>query len=79
MCGCVVHVHVCEFSFMCVVGVSMYTFVSYCVHACALCACVLVYTYMYTYVFVYQCVCLVACHSDTDPLVRSEPVQETQT
>ena len=34
---------------------------------------VLVYMYMCTYVFIYQREHLVAYHSDTDPLVRSEP------
>ena len=29
---------------------------------------------MCTYVFVYQRVCMVACHSDTDPLARFRPV-----
>jgi len=48
-----------------------------------LCACIytsrcVCYAYMYVYnvyvSVVYQCVCLVTCHSDMDPLARSGPV-----
>ena len=71
VCGACACVRAC---IMCAVGVSMYIYVSFRVYTC--CACMLVYTYMCTsmctYVFVYQNVYLVACHSDTDPLARSE-------
>ena len=63
---------------LCVINVCVCISIMYMYLACSRCmmgmyACGVMYI-MCKYVFVYQRVCMVACHSDTDPLVRFGPV-----
>jgi len=69
MCACV---HKCVRVRVLLCVVYEYVYVCVCI-LLYLCTCVYMCTCMCTCVFVYQRVCMIACYSDTDSLVKSEP------